>query len=376
MGATTLEQYSEATVKGVVMSIIATELTALLVADPTATGAIATPTTTVDGDLVSAAIEIQSTTRALLLPRMTTAQRDAIEVPFNGMLIYNIDVGQQKVNTYSNGGWTDNGGGDVVGPGSSADTSLAVFNGVTGKVIKATNVLLNPISSIVSGIVGLFSGAGTAAAPTYTFSGDTDTGLYSVGANETGIATAGVLQMSVSGTSASVNHLRINGSATGSALTMTAVGTDTDISVVITPKGAGQLFTTPGTSVNPAYTFTGGGGGGSGMFYSTGTAQTSYVGFSNANTGFAGLNGNGVLSLGSTTFDATATKTLAIGVGTAPTGVANVLQIYAATIAGNVATLGLNIPAGSVTASTATASTAIQVRINNTTYYLLANTVP
>lgn len=358
------------------MSIIATELTALLVADPTATGAIATPTTTVDGDLVSAAIEIQSTTRALLLPRMTTAQRDAIEVPFNGMLIYNIDVGQQKVNTYSNGGWTDNGGGDVVGPGSSADTSLAVFNGVTGKVIKATNVLLNPISSIVSGIVGLFSGAGTAAAPTYTFSGDTDTGLYSVGANETGIATAGVLQMSVSGTSASVNHLRINGSATGSALTMTAVGTDTDISVVITPKGAGQLFTTPGTSVNPAYTFTGGGGGGSGMFYSTGTAQTSYVGFSNANTGFAGLNGNGVLSLGSTTFDATATKTLAIGVGTAPTGVANVLQIYAATIAGNVATLGLNIPAGSVTASTATASTAIQVRINNTTYYLLANTVP
>lgn len=358
------------------MSIIATELTALLVADPTATGAIATPTTTVDGDLVSAAIEIQSTTRAFLLPRMTTAQRDAIEVPFNGMLIYNVDVGQQKVNTYSNGGWTDNGGGDVVGPGAAANTSLAVFNGVTGKVIEATNVLLNPISSIVSGIVGLFSGAGTAAAPTYTFSGDTDTGLYSVGANETGIATAGVLQMSVSGTSASVNHLRINGSATGSALTMTAVGTDTDISVVITPKGAGQLFTTPGTSVNPAYTFTGGGGGGSGMFYSTGTAQTSYVGFSNANTGFAGLNGNGVLSLGSTTFDATASKTLAIGVGTAPTGVANVLQIYAATIAGNVATLGLNIPTGSITASTATASTAIQVRINNTTYYLLANTVP
>lgn len=357
------------------MSIIATELTALLVADPTATGAIATPTTTVDGD-VSAAIEIQSTTRAFLLPRMTTVQRDAIEVPFNGMLIYNIDVGQQKVNTYSNGGWTDNGGGDVVGPGAAANTSLAVFNGVTGKVIEATNVLLNPISSIVSGIVGLFSGAGTAAAPTYTFSGDTDTGLYSVGANETGIATAGVLQMSVSGTSASVNHLRINGSATGSALTITAVGTDNNISVLVNPKGAGQILGSLGTPAAPGYSFNG--VATTGLFLiSTGVAATTYVGLSNNNTGTASLNGNGVLSIGTVNFDATSANAIALAASVAPTGVATVLQIYNAAPGGNTGTLGLRIPAGSLTASVVnTVSNKIQVQVNGTTFYLLATTDP
>lgn len=354
------------------MSIIATELTALLVADPTAKGAIATPTTTVDGD-VSAAIEIQSTTRAFLLPRMTTAQRDAIEVPFNGMMIYNLT--SNSINSYENGAWGAAGGGDVDGPGASTDTALSIFSGTTGKIIAATNVLLNPVSSIISGIVGLFSGAGTAGAPTYTFSGDTDTGLYSVGANETGIATAGVLQMSVSGTSASVNHLRINGSATGSALTITAVGTDNNISVLVNPKGTGQILGSLGTPAAPGYSFNG--VATTGLFLiSTGVAATTYVGLSNNNTGTASLNGNGVLSIGTVNFDATSANAIALAASVAPTGVATVLQIYNAAPGGNTGTLGLRIPAGSVTASTATASTAIQVQINNTTYYLLANTVP
>lgn len=355
------------------MAIIPTELTALLAADRPASGAVPSPTSTVDGN-VSAVIECQSTTRGFLLPRMTTVQRDAIEVPFNGMMIYNTTT--DSVNTYEGGAWGAAGGGDVDGPATAPTNSLSVFADTTGKVITtATNVLLSPVTSIISGLASLISGAGTAAAPTYSFSGDPNTGWYSVGADEIGVSTAGVLQFSVSGANTSVNHLRINGSAAGSALTMTAVGTDTNISVVLAPKGTGQFFNTPGTAVNPAYAFTGGGGGGSGMFYSSGTAQTSYVGFSNGNTGVAILNGNGVLSLGSTTFDATANKALAILAGTAPTGVASVLQIYGATIAGNIGTLGLSIPAGSLTASVDNVVTnKVQVSINGTTYYLLATT--
>lgn len=355
------------------MALDPTILTELLIADAPAAGPTPTPTL-VNGDPVSAILELQSTTQALLLPRMTTVERDEIEVPYNGMMIYNTST--NSINSYENSAWGASGGGDVDGPGSSSNQGLAVFNGITGKLLAATTVLLNPATSIISGLASLVSASGTAAAPAYTFTNDDDTGLYRINDNELGVATDGALQFSVSGAATSVNHLRINGSATGSALTMTAVGTDPNISIVAVPKGTGQFFNIPGTAVNPSYTFTGGGGGGSGMFYSTGTAQTSYVGFSNANTGFVGLNGNGVLSLGSTTFDATANKCLAILAGTAPTGVANVLQIYGATVGGHIGTLGLSIPAASVIDSVAIASKAVEVQINGATYYLLATQTP
>jgi len=48
------------------------------------------PFTQVAGQNVSAALEIQSTDGALLLPRLTTAQMEAL-LPYVGMLIYNLD---------------------------------------------------------------------------------------------------------------------------------------------------------------------------------------------------------------------------------------------------------------------------------------------
>ena len=39
--------------------------------------------------VASAAVDIQSTTRGMLIPRMTATQRDAISNPVEGLLIYN-----------------------------------------------------------------------------------------------------------------------------------------------------------------------------------------------------------------------------------------------------------------------------------------------
>jgi hypothetical protein len=244
-------------------------------------------------------------------------------------------------------------------------------------LLAATTVLLNPATSIISGIASLVSASGTAAAPAYTFTNDSDTGLYRISDNEVGLATDGALQFSVTGGSNAVNYIRITGAVTGSAVVMSAIGADTNISIIAASKGAGQFLTKPGTSVIPGYAFTGTGGSGSGMFYvNGGTAQTNYVGLSNANTGIAVLNGNGTLALGTTTFDATSTYALAMAVGAAPTGLSNVLQIYGATVSGHVGTLGLNIPTASVVTSSATASKAIEVQINGATYYLLATQTP
>jgi hypothetical protein len=70
----------------------------------------------------SAALEVKSTTQGLLLPRLTTAQRDAISSPVAGLVVYNTSIGKFQGYTsnvsstvYSNTSY--NGGGSYVGLG-------------------------------------------------------------------------------------------------------------------------------------------------------------------------------------------------------------------------------------------------------------------
>lgn len=49
-------------------------------------------------------LDLQSTTKAFLPPRMTTIQRDAIPSPQEGMIIWNLDT--HALSTYANGAWT------------------------------------------------------------------------------------------------------------------------------------------------------------------------------------------------------------------------------------------------------------------------------
>ena len=54
----------------------------------------------------SAALEIDSTTKGFLPPRMTTVQRNAITSPAEGLLIYNTST--QKINFYNGTLWEEN----------------------------------------------------------------------------------------------------------------------------------------------------------------------------------------------------------------------------------------------------------------------------
>lgn len=51
----------------------------------------------------SAVLDVQSTTQAFAPPRMTTAQRDAIPNPTEGIMIYNLDTHGNE--SYTNTGW-------------------------------------------------------------------------------------------------------------------------------------------------------------------------------------------------------------------------------------------------------------------------------
>jgi hypothetical protein len=53
----------------------------------------------------SAALEVTSSTKGFLPPRMTTSQRDAISSPENGLIIYNSTTG--KLNIRENGNWSE-----------------------------------------------------------------------------------------------------------------------------------------------------------------------------------------------------------------------------------------------------------------------------
>jgi hypothetical protein len=68
----------------------------------TSSGSVGVGTTSPNS---AAALEVSSTSKALLLPRMTTVQRDAIGSPVAGLILYNTT--DNKVQFYNGSGWAD-----------------------------------------------------------------------------------------------------------------------------------------------------------------------------------------------------------------------------------------------------------------------------
>ena len=58
----------------------------------------------------SAALEVASSDKGFLMPRMTTAQREGINSPATGLMVYDTDTGTQW--TYNGGSWIENTSGD------------------------------------------------------------------------------------------------------------------------------------------------------------------------------------------------------------------------------------------------------------------------
>jgi hypothetical protein len=114
-----------------------TTLTSLLIGDES-TGSLSY--TEVDGEKVSASLELQSVDAAFVVNRLTHAERDELEVVCDGMIIYNKTSGQ--FNFRENDSWHDVTSGSVVGPNITVDNSIPAWDGVTGVLLKGTGVII------------------------------------------------------------------------------------------------------------------------------------------------------------------------------------------------------------------------------------------
>jgi hypothetical protein len=170
-------------------------------------------TTTPDA---SAALDITSTTKGLLIPRMTTAQRNLISSPVTGLMIHNTDNGAIETYTATTGLWFK------VGMGQGA----SITNTAVG--INALN------SNVVTEISGIGNNAYGYGALQFNTSGryNTANGAAALNTNTTGNSNtangAGALQFNTTGNANTAN-------GTG-ALGFNTTGDDN------TANGDGALF--------------------------------------------------------------------------------------------------------------------------------------
>jgi hypothetical protein len=88
---------------------------------------------------------MSSTTKGLLMPRLTTTQMNAIGTPANGLMIYNTTASQLYV--YSGGVWT----ALASGGGSGTVTSITAGTGLSGGTITTSGTISLANTAVVAG---------------------------------------------------------------------------------------------------------------------------------------------------------------------------------------------------------------------------------
>lgn len=136
--------------------------------------------------------------------------------------------------------------------GTTDQVSISNGDGVSGNPTFSLPQSIATSSTVQFNIVK--AGVGSASAPSYALTNDTNTGLYSSAADVLGIAAGGLTAMTITGTASAVNYLNVSSGTTGTtnnnAVAITVAGTDTDINTSIVNKGTGKTFFNNGIAVN------------------------------------------------------------------------------------------------------------------------------
>lgn len=214
----------------------------------------------------SAILDIKSTGKGLLIPRMTTAQRNAIAAPATGLMVYDTDAGSFYY--YNGSAWAAVGSGGSAGwslTGNSGTNPAVNFIGTTDAqplVFKVNNQEAGRISSTTGNtslghlsLAAITTGTGNTATGSFALrfntsgSGNTAMGSDALRSNTSGeVNTAvggGALFSNTTGfgnTAMGVSALRLN--TTGEANTATGAGAlqNNTTGIQNTATGGGALF--------------------------------------------------------------------------------------------------------------------------------------
>lgn len=175
----------------------------------------------------SSILELRTTSKGFLIPRMTQTQRDAISAPATGLIIYNTTT--NAFNFYNGTSWTALTSGSA---GTVTSASVTTANGFAGTVATSTTT---PAITISTSVNGMAKGNGTA------LSAATSGTDYSVGTS--GLAT-GILKTTTGTGALSIatasDFPTLNQNTTGNAATVT---TNANLTGEVTSMGNATTVT-------------------------------------------------------------------------------------------------------------------------------------
>jgi hypothetical protein len=207
---------------------------------------------------VACGIELQSTSTALCISRLTGAEIAALAAAgtaTNGMLAYNTTT--NAFNYYVNGSWTaSSGAGTITTPGVTTVNAVVLWGNTVGTQLLNSTVLISALGAI-TGVLDIDSASGLVGDPSYAFTASTSTGMWSSAANTVDFSTNGLEALQILPVASAVNWLAISPSATNTPVLLSALGTDTNIGIRLIPQGTGGVVVPVGTATHPGVVFTG-----------------------------------------------------------------------------------------------------------------------
>ncbi|HEX6171925.1 MAG TPA: hypothetical protein VFZ33_19715 [Chitinophagaceae bacterium] len=194
----------------------------------------------------SAMLDVKSTTKGFMMPRVTSAQRTTIASPALGLLVFDTDT--KTIWTYDGSAWknlyNNGGGGSLTLPYSQsvnvAGNAFSITNSAGGAIEGITNVASsNGIRGIatINGSNGVYGGTTASNGVGVRGESNTGTGIIAYGGSGIGLSASslsgtGIYTSSTSGLALNVNgNLKIAGGNTnpsnGAVLTSDASGNAT-----------------------------------------------------------------------------------------------------------------------------------------------------
>lgn len=191
----------------------------------------------------SAALDVKSTSKGVLVPRMTQAQRNAIATPATGLMIFQTD-NTPGFYYYTGSAWSAVGGGG----GSSASLQLVATNTASQTVETSSIITVSLASVSTAPTTGTWDGS--------TFTAST-AGVYMVTVHLSGtgavaaspqIVQNGSVSVSLSGAAAGVAALTPSYRATAHGILSLAAGDDVFIRVTNTSGSTSIALSTDGST--------------------------------------------------------------------------------------------------------------------------------